>query len=179
MSSWLNKYIGNGVATILANGAILPQENALAFVAGTNVTLTAVDLPNAVPPQTQITIAASGSGGSGLSVVNSTTAAHPTLTAATWQLVLCNSSGGAYTQALPTSGLVAGQIVVLKDAAATSRTTGIWANAITISGGSNTVQNQHDMTTASTTYVWGQTNQDQGGDDLWLFWTGSAWQVMV
>ena len=177
--SWLNKSLGTGVSLVLVNGAIQPQEGAIALVAGTNVTLTATDLPNAVPPQTQITIASSGSGGgSGPSTVTSTTASHAALTAATWQIVFCNSASGSYTQNLPTSGLVAGQIIWFKDVGNTTASDGIASDPITLNGGTNAIQNKHTMVTSATTYVWGGTSQDGGGDFLGVVWSGTAWVVI-
>lgn len=174
--SWLDQFFA-GVTTVLVNGVQQPYEGAVNLVPGTNVTITAVDLPNAVPPQTQITVAT----GAGLSVVQSTTATPPQLTAATWQLVEVDSSGGAFTLPLPTSGLAGGQIVWLKDVAATSATTGIFANQVTISGGTNPVQNQHTMVVSATSYAWGAASQDGGGNMLGLYWsaTKSAWMVIA
>ena len=91
--------------------------------------------------------------------------------------ILCNSGGGIYTQGLPTAPNT-DDIVALKDVGATSATTGIYANAITVSGGSINVQDKHTMSISSTTYVWGSASGDGGGDTFYLIYNGATWLVI-
>jgi hypothetical protein len=169
--SWLDAFFAPKYQTIQIAGVPLPQENALNFFSG----FTAADNPS--NGSTDIT-GTGGGGGGGWTVLTSTTASHATPSRATWLILWCNSSAGSYTQALPTAPN-SGDRVTLKDVGATSATTGIFANAITISGTSINVQDQHTMAISGTSYVWGQASGDGGGSVLDLQYNGVEWMVFL
>lgn len=172
--SWLDAFFA-AYYSVNVNGVALPQERTLALVGGANVTLSATDLPLA--GQTQVTVTASGSGGGGWTY-NATATSVQSLTAATWQIQPVNSTGGTFQVNLPTSGLSAGQRVDIKDVGATSATTGIYTNAVTISGGTKYVQNPHTSSVSATSYAFGGSSGDGGGSVLSLMYNGTGWMVI-
>jgi hypothetical protein len=170
--SWLDAFFAPSYQTIEIAGVPLPQEAALNFASG----FTAVDNPS--NGSTDIT--GTGGSGGGWTFVVSTTASHATPGRAAQLFFRCNSSGGIYTQNLPTSPN-AGDIAWFKDegiSGITPAQSGIYTNAITISGGSSAVQNKHTMAVVSNTYAWGAASGDGGGDAFGLMFNGSIWEVI-
>lgn len=121
----------------------------------------------------------SATAGAGGWILNATAtfSAHPAMSRALWQVQPVNTSGGAFTQLLPT-GPTVGDLVALEDWVGTSTVTGIGANACTLSGTSLNIQNRHTMASAGTSYVWGAASGDAGGGVLLLRWTGTIWKVV-
>jgi hypothetical protein len=168
--SWIDAFFAPSYQTIQIAGTPLPKEEVLNFLSG----FTAADNPT--NGSTDIT-GTGGGGGGGWTFVNSTTASHATPARAAQIFFLCNPEGGPYTQGFPTAPST-DDIVAVKDVAATSAITGIYTNAITLTGTSIDVQDKHTMTITGTTYVWGAANGDGGGDVTYYLYNGASWVVI-
>lgn len=108
----------------------------------------------------------------------STITANTSLSRLLYQIQPINTTGGAFTLTLPTSP-TAGDRVDIPDVGATSAATGIGgANALTVSGTANNVQNAHNMTVTSVSYTFGAASGDLGGSTLSLMYTGTFWKVV-
>lgn len=114
-------------------------------------------------------------GAAGSRVYNAVITGNTALTQSTWQCQPVNMVGGAFTLTLPVSP-VRGDIVQVEDEA-TSPAGGVWTNTLTISGGSANVQNGHTMAAGTTSYSFGQSNQDQGGSNLTMTYNGTFWKM--
>jgi len=120
------------------------------------------------------------SGGSGGSVrtrsTTATTASHPTMARAAWQVQPLNSTGGAFTLPLPTAPQINDQID-FEDDGATSASTGLGQYAVTLNAGSNSIQDPQTMTVATSNIVLGTPNQG-GGYALSIRFDGvNKWRI--
>ncbi len=95
-----------------------------------------------------------------------------------YQIQPIDTTGGAFTLALPGAPTTGDRVDIL-DVGATSTSTGIGgSHALTLSGATNHIQNPHDFTVTSVSYVWGEANGDLGGSTLSLIYTGTFWKVI-
>lgn len=108
-----------------------------------------------------------GSGSSPAPNATATHAAHPALARAQAQLQPLDSSGGSFTEVLPSSPDV-GDVVVLEDWAPSG--SGVGAHSVTLDGGTLPVQDRHTLVVSSlvTTYVLGVASGDGDGATLTL-----------
>ena len=164
--SWIDGFFVAFYQTVELAGVALPQEKALNFVAGFTLTDN--------PANGSTDVVSTAGGAIYRTKVTSTTAAVFALN----QTQPIDTSGGAFTLTLPTSSLVPGMLYTILDQGATSQTTGVWTYALTVSGGTNPVQNPNTSSTSATSFVFGQANQIVGGTNWFLLWTGSFWQSL-